>query len=485
MNFPDKHLNVLLNLLHDPILEELKGIAQTLGASPYLVGGAVRDVFLGNSFLPGDLDFLVLNRPAGELARQFSESVQGRYVLLDETFGIHRVIVRREESAPLCFDFSDALENSLERDLARRDLSVNAMAIGLLAQDFHDPFDGTSDLASGRIRMVSEANLVEDPLRLLRVFRMAAQLGAGEIEAETLAAVTRHAERINAVAAERIHYEFLRLLSATPCFPTLQAMGESGLLEAILPELRETRKIPPNGHHHLWLYEHTLELVHQSEVLLPEFPQWAQETLNTPFNPFVTRLGLVKLACLLHDIGKPATMAMTESGRATYYGHDAVSEALTEGICQRWKVSSDLAERVKKLVRWHLYPCQFGPDSPRKSVLRFYRRMGEETPDLLLLALADRFSTLGPDITPELLETSRQNHLWLLDQYQQEQAVLKLPPLLNGHAVMRILGISPGPAIRKVLEALQEAHQLGEVQTAEAAEVWIRQHYSSGHLAES
>jgi hypothetical protein len=135
----------------------------------------------------------------------------------------------------------------------------------------------------------------------------------------------------------------------------------------------------------------------------------------------------------------------------TFYGHDVASETLSQAVCQRWRVGNDVAAFLNTLVRWHLYPCQFGPDSPRKSILRLFRRIGEATPDLLLLALADRFSTRGEGITEAVLAASFDQHVWLMTQYEAERATLRLPPLLNGHQVMTLLGLPPGPTVGRLL----------------------------------
>lgn len=485
-------------LLQHNLFRLLSELANGLEARLFLVGGAVRDyVLLEECAL--DLDFFVLDQPALMIAQLFASAVGGRYVLLDETNGIHRVVLRfqtpaspdspdsniAEPEGVITFDFSDALENSLERDLARRDLTINAMAVDVLTGEFHDPYQGLTDLQARKIRMISVENLVEDPLRMVRVFRLAAQLGNATIEPETLAAVTTHAALIHRVATERIHYEFLKMLNSNQSFGLLKQMGETGLLEELFPEFRAMRTVPPNEHHHLWLYDHTLELVNQVEQLFETIPAETKARIDLPFNAFASRLSLVKLACLLHDIGKPATMvqvqpedenARPENTRTvTFYGHDVASEEMTETICQRWKLGNEMADFVKKLVRWHLYPCQFGPDSPRKSILRLFRKIGADTPDLLLLALADRYSTRGPAITPDHLEASFQQHVWLMEQYEAEQATLSLPPLLNGREVMALLEISPGPKVGEILETLKEAHQLGEVTDADQAKAWLLQ----------
>ena len=140
-------------------------------------------------------------------------------------------------------------------------------------------------------------------------------------------------------------------------------------------------------------------------------------------------------------------------------------------------LSGELSTLIKKLVRWHLYPCQFGVESSRKSVLRFFRKLGDHTPYVTVLALADRLSTCGVAITPQVLVTAKQNHLWLLKQYFEELAVLQAPRLLSGEMVMQTLGLSPGKAVGVWLKRLEEAQQLGEITTIEAAMQWLVQQY--------
>lgn len=450
----------------------LRIIGEHAGSSRLvLVGGAVRDKVLGKP-MPGDLDIIVLNGSSKSLSKHIVTVLPGsRLVKLDEDWGIYRVVL---PETGITIDFSDALENNLDIDLGRRDLTINAIGIDLATSETLDPLGGLKDLRNRHIRMISEKNILDDPLRLLRVFRFGAAMDAGSYGSETLDCVRMHREKVWQAAPERIQYELFKLFNAERCFPALETMAETGLLEAIFPELKETRKVPANGYHHLGLFEHTLELVNQSEQLIRELSANAQEIIRAPFNGVVSRFGLIKLACLLHDIGKPATMAVKAgTDRLTYYGHDRVSEEMTDEIAKRLKLSNEVTGYVKKLVRWHLYPCHFSPQSSRKSVLKFLRRMGDEAPDVILLALADRHSTLGPEKTGEVLVREHNDHIWLLNRYFEEQNVLKLPPLLTGHDVMAILKIKPGPEIREVLTALEEAQQLGDITTPEAARQWI------------
>lgn len=459
------------------MVAKVRAVADPLGADLYLVGGAIRDG-LRTGALPPDLDFMVLKGPAGQMAKdvakQVAEHPDARYVLLDETFGIHRVVW--VDGSDLVLDFSDGLENSLEKDLARRDVTVNAIGLHLKTGTWHDPFDGRADLAARRIRMVSEQNLVDDPLRLLRVFRIGAHLQAS-LEVTTLDAVRRHAPKLLSAAPERIQYEFLKLLSVEPCSPYIKAMAETGLLEVLLPELTAAHEIPPNGYHHLNLFDHTLEVLHQSEQLLHELGSERPlfNLLRQEVRPGVTQMALIKFAALLHDVGKPATKAVRDDGRFTYYGHDQISATMTETVAGRLRLSRDVTGIIKKLVRWHLYPCHFKPDSSRKALLRFYRRMGGDTPAIILLALADRYSTRGAPLTMADLQTSRDNHLWLLERYETERAVFTQPPLLSGNQVMQALNLSPGPKVGKVMRALEEAQQLGKLTTEAEALAWLTQ----------
>jgi poly(A) polymerase len=490
------------HILQTPLVRQVQQLAQAQGGVAYLVGGAVRDWLLTGE-LPLDLDFTLLNCSAAELAKTLADDAGGHLVPLDWNFGIHRVVFDDGVNV----DLADALENNLHTDLARRDLTINALALDLTTGELIDICDGQADLTARHIRMVSAFNLLDDPLRMLRVFRFGATLQSGTPEAQptgenpaenqtesplvsfdeaTLAVVRQHGAKIWESAAERITYELFRLVSAEHCFPALSAMAECGLLEVLIPDLTPMRTIGSSGFHHLGLFDHTMELVRQSEMLIHECPPQAQEWLRQPFTPAVNRMGLVKLACLLHDIGKPGTMGTREDAvhgqRLTFYGHEELGEEMSDPLLRKLKVSNEVRAYLKKLVRWHLYPCQFGPQSPRKSVLKFYRRMGEETLDILLLALSDRHSACGDWLDPADMAASHQAHLWLMANYQAEEKTLLLPRLMNGNEVMQVLNLSPGPHLKDILEALQEAQQLHEISNPEEAKAWLIAHYGPAQI---
>lgn len=474
-------------LLAHPLVAQLNQVAQQAGGQAYLVGGAVRD-FIFNQSISDDLDFTIVGVPAEIIAKHLAQSIDGRYILLDPDYGIHRVIIfpqqtvddaleSASEEKPVSIDIADALENNIQNDLARRDLTINAMALCLSSQTLLDPFNGVADLKNQTIRLINETNLLDDPLRLLRVFRFAAKFNthskATTITADTLACVKKHSKKVLQAAPERITAEWLKLLEASHSFATLEVMGRTGFLEVLFPEFTPLRDIPPNGYHHLMLFDHTLELVKQAERLLPTFCDESKQWIMQPFNGAVSRFGLIKFACLLHDIGKPATKDIKDNGRFTFYGHDKVSADMAKEIAKRLKLSNKTSAYIQKLCRWHLYPCHFGQQSPAKSVLRFFRRIEDDVPDLILLSLADRYSTLSDEVSPRQVETDHKNHLWLLQRYLQEKKVLKLPPLLSGKEIMPLLGLGEGPEIGLWLKKLKEAQELGIVNTKDEAIQWV------------
>ncbi len=477
-------LTATQEILQTPLIRQVQALASAQGGTAYLVGGAVRDWLLTGA-LPLDLDFTLINCSAADLAKTLADAAGGHLVPLDWEFGIHRVVF----VDGINVDLADALQNNLHTDLARRDLTINALALDLTTGEVIDLCNGQADLNTRTIRMVSEFNLLDDPLRMLRVFRCGAILHslqnlhqtAVQFDAATLAVIRQQGAKIWESAAERISYELFRLLSAEQCFPALSAMADCGLLEVLIPDLTPMRTIGSSGFHHLGLFDHTMELVKQAEELIHECPEPAQAWLRQSFTPAATRFGLVKLACLLHDIGKPGTLGTREDAvhgqRLTFYGHEELGEEMCDPWLRQLKVSNDVRAYIKKLVRWHLYPCQFGPQSPRKSVLKFYRRMGEDTLDILLLALSDRHSACGDWLNAEEMEASHQAHLWLMENYQAEEKTLQLPRLLNGNEIMTTLSIGPGPHLKEILDALQEAQQLGEVNTPAEAESWLITRY--------
>jgi tRNA nucleotidyltransferase (CCA-adding enzyme) len=239
-------------------------------------------------------------------------------------------------------------------------------------------------------------------------------------------------------------------------------------------------RVPPNSYHHLGLFDHSIEVLAQTELGLKDIPTWAQQTCAEHIAHNVTKYGATKLAALLHDVGKPDTWIVAEDGRHTFIGHDKLGAEMTDVIADRLKWPVSVQRFVSLLVRWHLRPgALFHQGLPTdRAVNRFYTNMGDVTPQLILLALGDFRGTCGPGLQEgrELLENQLRE---LLERYGVfVEGSKKLPPLLDGHELCDELHIPPGPQVGELLKALREAQLLAEVRNKAEAVAFIKRLHS-------
>ncbi|EYB67480.1 metal dependent phosphohydrolase [Deinococcus phoenicis] len=413
-------------------------------AGALLVGGAARDWFRGVA--PKDFDWAV---PAPAAAAwELAAQTGGSAFPLDETRGYWRVHApdgRQHDFVPLPDD--------VRGDLLRRDFTVNALAL-TAGRQIIDPAGGQADLRSRRLRMVSEANLRDDPLRAWRAARFEVTLGF-RLDPPTEAAVQRVAADLAAgtlpmPAPERIRDEMQALLMHPEAARGVLRLEDLGLLALTLPELREGRGLTQGGFHHLDVFGHGVEALHQ---LLTRFPE-----ADLP----------LRWATLLHDVGKPRTGGTNaETGHTTFYGHDKLGAALTRGSLTRLRLPAAEVDRAAALVGAHMVQLPAGEREAR----RFVHRRRELLPDLLRLMLADREAARGPQGT---LAT---RHAYALGLERVLAALEKQPtlppPLMTGRDVMALLDIPPGPAVGEALRAVAEAQALGEVQTVAQARSFL------------
>lgn len=440
----------------------------------YLVGGYVRDALMDRVSKRAcqDFDFMVMadspssNTLSVDFAKSFADKVQGHFVLLDESNDTARVVMDNGDS----FDFAGCVGGSLSSDINRRDFTINAIACDLSDLSITDLVGGVEDIGKKRIRAVSEKSFTDDPLRLLRAFRFSATLNF-DIDPDTIAYIRKHHQLIADVAAERITSEIFYMLESDNSAKQIVSMGEIGLLEEVFTELKATREVTSNAYHHLGLFDHSVEALVQCERAVSDLPEWAKEIVQQPLAQGVSRMSATKLASLLHDIGKPQTWVITEEGKHTFIGHDKIGAEMCEPLAKRLKWAKPVERFIEKLVRWHLRPghlFQQGPPTD-KAKFKFYRTIGEELPELILLALADFRSTCGPGLQDGRRE-AEQKLFELLSNYSvYEVGQRKEERFLDGKELMQILDIGPGPVVGQLLEDLLEAQILGEVQNREQA----------------
>ncbi|WP_417914363.1 HD domain-containing protein [Candidatus Electronema sp. JM] len=487
------------------LLDKLAAMQRELGGEIYLVGGTVRDLLLGKQ--PGDLDLTVSSQPK-RWAEQLRQLTGGACVELGREEGTFRIVT--PQGAVLDFSGFRQGTTCIEDDLRRRDLTVNALAAPLheflydrsrAALPVLDPTGGLNDLAEQRICAISEQNLLDDPLRLLRVFRFAAKLGFA-IEPETLDQVRQHSPLISKVAKERIAYELDAIMATNQAHTAVLGLRDCGLLWEILPELRAGVGMSQPASHHLDVFEHCLEALRQIELVLADLPSYFAEggaALAAYLDEHPKRLVQVKWAAFLHDIGKPVCFGTKEDaqgGRITFYNHDLRGADLFTAFSRRLRRSREDTEATARLIAGHMRPF-FLANNQRKgkltlrACLRLIRDAGGQLPGLFLLAMADALAGKGED-SPKAIEEEVSGLFAQLQRIEQEHVapVQAAPPLITGNDLITELHLVPGPLFRTILEAIEEAQMEHTISNraealALAAEIAAKDDTSRGQRVKS
>lgn len=438
----------------------------------YIVGGTVRDFYMGVKSY--DRDIIVTNMEAKDCALKLHETFDSAYIPLDEENKIYRIVLHEKEDTnhQSMIDITNPIEGSIEKDLQRRDLTINAIAINIHTGEVLDLFGGTTDIQNKTLNHIEEINFVDDPLRLLRVYRFQAILDF-ELTPETINAICKYSDLINKPAKERINYELMKLFSGNYTSKALLNMNKTWLLEEIFPVVKELKQVPPNTHHHLDLLHHSIETVNQIQILYEEANDRVKQHLDkVDFGGF-SRLAHLKLAGFLHDIGKFSTWTIDkDTGRHRFIKHDDVGSKLVKPILKNLCFSNKQINYISDMIRNHIYPSQLmtSIDVNEKAMTRYIRKLNENVIDNIILAKADRLSARGELITDEIVASNLTALDKLMNYYFESLETLKpLPKLLDGNEVMQILDIKPSPKLGEILNALHEAQLNGDITTKDEA----------------
>lgn len=427
----------------------------------HLVGGAVRDLLRGA--VPSDWDLVIIGEPGAALAH-FSALAGRPPVLLgkerDET-------TWRFPLGDIEVDLTTAAD--LDADLRRRDFTINAMALALAGGELSDPLGGETDLRAGLIR-ANPGALGADPLRMLRAHRFAAALDF-RIDGATAAEIATAPQAIEGCAVERVTDELDRLLASPRAARELAAMRVNKLLFAVLPEMIPIDGLTQNNFHHTDVLSHVLEAVAAADDfaglrgllgdVLPEF---------SPADHL-----LFKWAVLLHDLGKAQTRTEGADGKIHFYGHEIVSERLVIALSERLRFSHERRDRLARLARFHLrflslHKTHASPTAFRRLV----RDLSTDLPLLILLALADKSATRGEGASSTVAAIAALAREAMRVYDAEHQHLHHLPKLIDGLSACAILGIKPGPALGRALDALMEKQIEGTVNDREGAEAFFR-----------
>lgn len=430
------------------IPKEVRNIAEKLeaaGFQNYLVGGCVRDVLIQRA--PKDWDITTDARPE-EIQKIFPESVYENNFgtvgvktrMVNGKSQIIEVTTFRLEGGYTDKRHPDEIKfaKTVEEDLARRDFTINAIALEvgdgkLEVRKIIDPYGGQKDLKNKIIRTVGDPKerFNEDALRLLRAVRFAAELdfSAGwRIEKETAAAIKNSAGLLEMIAQERIRDEFQKIIMTPRATEGILMLEELGLLRYIIPELREGINCGQNKHHIYTVFEHNVRALNYS----------AKKNYSLE----------VRLASLLHDVGKPRVKG-GGGPDSTFYNHEIVGAKMTVKILDRLRFGKEVVEKIAHLVRCHLFYYNVG-EVTESGVRRFLNRVGpENVPDLMKVREADRIGSGVPKAFPYKLR-----HLLFMIEKVKHDPISPKMLKVKGDNVMKILNILPGPKVGQILSIL-------------------------------
>ncbi|MFH1655985.1 MAG: HD domain-containing protein [Candidatus Omnitrophota bacterium] len=466
-------------LLNNPFLKIIQTIAKKNKIQIYLVGGFLRDLVLGREKKDFDLDF-TLKKNAIKTARSVAKKLKADFVVLDKERGCARVVYNKG-GRTFTLDFAQFRDETLEKDLLRRDFTINTLAMDVnkiinkakFNQIIINPYNGLKDLKKGIIRMVSKFSLEEDPLRIVRAFSLAAILNF-KIDPKAIDKIKQLKDKIPTVAYERIRDELFKILELEDSITYLKLMDKYGVLEKIVPHINVMRNVKQGAYHHLDVWRHSLEAVLQLEKLFKEEEIIVNPDMKSYLEQDVvlnrSKKALMKLGALLHDIGKPKAMKR-EEGRTLFHGHERIGREITDNIVELLKLSTKERDALEKMIFWHLRPGYLADTSmpTQRAIFRYFRDTAEEGISILLISLADQRATRGPLTDPESRRRHEKLIKELIDYYFKKQKEKPMVRLINGNDLIKKLKLKPSPIFSKILSKVEEAQAEGKIKTKKQA----------------
>lgn len=492
-------LFIPMNFSLPPLIQKIKDVLPA-EQEIYLVGGAVRDLFLSRP--SPDLDFAL---PSGgiDLARKIANALKADFVPLDDERDTGRVIVYENESR-IFLDFatyrgknpSTGSGQVLEEDLRARDFTINAIAYNLQDDTLIDPTDGVKDIHAKIIRACYANAFSDDPVRILRAVRQAATLDF-TIDKQTREWMKQASGQIRIASVERIRDEVFKILNTKRVSDSIKALDMLGVLEQIMPELLKMKGVEQTSPHVFDVWTHTLSVLDYldrirlnlyeqppknefAEALqnqLGKFREQIHQHFSESLNIDRTSRSLIFFCALYHDVCKPDTKTIEENGRIRFFNHDVKGADVAAERARSFNLSNDEIERVHVVIKNHMRIHSFTTKleneneyPTRKAIYRFYRDVGKAGIDLILLALADMRGTRHKELTLKTWNIYLEISKILLESYFERPTEIISPPrLIDGNELMKELNLQPSRLIGDLLEAIRENQADGNIQTREQA----------------
>jgi poly(A) polymerase len=450
------------------------------GFKVYGVGGFVRDLLIKRKLT--DID-LAVNKEAFGYSKSVSKRLKAKLICLEKD-KTYRLIIR---NAPVDnIDISLLDGKTIRADLKKRDFTINAMAFNLL--DFGDFKNHLivadkaclKDLKNKSINAVSDKTFKQDPLRMLRAFRFAAELGF-KIAPKTLRLIKAHSALIKKSAPERIKVEFFRILDIDFCAHLIKQMEQSGLLEALFPEIEKMKMSPKRFYYHpKGLFQHSFETLTALEKIISalkkHFPSNFEDLLarlkdNSGFSAYVTRVGLMKFSALFHDNAKPET-AFKDGKKVRFWGHDEMGADKVKDILRGISMSKRDIRFASNLILNHMRPSNLTKNDivTKRARLKFFREIAENTPEQIILSMADwhSYKSLKVHSQRELKNQEKTIREMIADYYELKNQKV-LPKLIDGHLLMKEFGLKPGPWLGDMLDLVKNAQKEGSISDEKGA----------------
>lgn len=484
-----------------------------------LVGGIVRDALLKRQ--SGDIDIALPGCEVSAAARALARALKGAAFEMDAEFGVWRVVTKKEN---LQIDLTAFQGKDLKEDLARRDFTINTLCYpltspfklklssaggktqvllyGLKHADIIDNHGGAKDLKQKKVAVTGPRIFKEDPLRMLRAYRTAAELGF-KITPQTSALITKDKKLVSLPSGERVREELVRVFNTADSYSWFKEMDDAGLLTALFPALEEQRACAEEYYGKGGVLKHTLLVLRRMDYLLENlakvYPAYAKK-----LKPYTDgKKYIYKTAALLHDIAKPAT-AKVINGRLRFFFHEEEGSKMAKSVLDALRFSAADVRLIRAMIAEHLRPSSLASNDKitDKAVYKFFKDMGETGVPMLLLCWADYASYITDAQLPRIIPAARgavlsleeakkkeNNYYKTLRHMQVVNCMLKkvffggkkIKPerLLDGKEIMRLLNIPPGPRVGELLDALAEAQVDGLVKTKEDAEVFLKDYKNS------
>lgn len=454
-----------------PQLNRISQLAKNNGINVWLVGGFLRDIHLQLNRGLTDFDFCV-EKDIESFVQKVNKNIGGKLIVLDKKTSSFRIILVKNKKS-YTYDFTPLRGKNIKKDLSLRDFTINTLAVNINIPDqVLDYYQGLKDLRKKKIKALSQKVIIDDPLRILRGFSFVARYKF-KIDRQTLDSFYRHRKKIEKISFERINEELFKIFDSQDSYKIIKIMDRFRVIDQVLPDVNKMRKTTQGGFHHLNVWDHSIEALKQFELLCQAKIKNKKEVmsfLNQKLSRGKKRTQILKLACLLHDLGKPFVKKKSKT-RTIFHTHEKVGKEKASLFAKKMRLSKAERQALEKMVFWHLRPGYLADQitPSKRAVYRFFRDTEEEGIAVVLLSLADWRATCGPLADYKKRKRHEKIMLELISNHLHQKKKKPIPRLIDGHDIIKKYGAEEGPIIGEILTKIKELQVLEKVKNKQEA----------------